>query len=172
MTSNRRRFLKRCLTLSATGLLGTAASTWLRLPLLRLSTPILTGSSFAADAAWQEQNFARTSLNASLQNLYPDAKITVSDAISLKLPRIAENGAVVPITISSTLPKVTDMAIFVAKNPTPLSAMFKLSPDLEATVSARIKMAETSDVLVVITSDGQLFKATQEVKVTIGGCGG
>lgn len=156
MTCNRRTFIKRSIVLSAyAGMVGTGV----------LLPP-------EAIATWQAEDFTPGSLTDTLKHLYNDAPITVSDAITLKLPRIAENGAVVPITITTTLAKITDIAIFVAKNPTPLSAMFKLSPDLDPTVSARIKMAETCDVLAIVTSEGKLYKAFQEVKVTIGGCGG
>lgn len=156
MSSNRRKFIQQSLAFS-------------------LSTGLLMGGLLRASrtqAAWNEQNFARTSLTETLKHLYQEEILTETDQITLKLPKIAENGAVVPITVTSTLPKVTDIAIFVAKNPSPLAATFKLSPDIEPFVSARIKMAETCNVIAVVTSEGKLFKAKQEVQVTIGGCGG
>ena len=156
MTCNRRTFIQQALVVSAyTGVFGSG---------------LLAAQK--TQATWIAEDFTPGSLTASLKHLYNDAPITLSDAITLKLPRIAENGAVVPITVSTTLAKVTDIAIFVAKNPTPLSGIFKLSPDLDPVVSARIKMAETSEVLAIVMSEGQLYKAVQEVKVTIGGCGG
>jgi sulfur-oxidizing protein SoxY len=156
MPSNRRKFIQQSLALS-------------------VSTGLMVGGllqTSRGQAAWSEQNFARSSLTETLNRLYNDAILTETDQIMLKLPKTAENGAVVPITITSTLPKVTNIDIFVAKNPTPLAAQFKLSPDMAPFVSARIKMAETCNVIAVITSEGKLFKAKQEVQVTIGGCGG
>lgn len=156
MPSNRRTFIKQSLAVSAyTSLIGGA---------------LLYSNN--SQAAWVEQDFARASLTETLKRLYNDAVLTESEDIILKLPRIAENGAVVPVSVSSTLPKVTEISIFVAKNPTPLAATFKLSPDIDPFVSARIKMAETCNVIAVVTSEGKLFKAKQEVQVTIGGCGG
>lgn len=156
MPSNRRTFIQQSIALSAyTSLFGSAL--------------LCSESSLAA---WLEENFARGSLTDTLIRLYNGATLTESDQIILKLPHVAENGAVVPISVTSTLPKVTDIAIFVAKNPTPLAATFKLSPDIDAFVSARIKMAETCNVIAVVTSDNKLYKAKQEVQVTIGGCGG
>lgn len=156
MNCNRRTFIQQALAVSLqTGMVGG----------IFLQTQ-------NAQATWIAEDFTPGPLSATLKHLYNDAIITESEAITLKLPRIAENGAVVPITVSTTLAKVSDIAIFVTKNPTPLSGKFKLSPDLEPVVSARIKMAETSDVLAIVTSEGKLYKAFQEVKVTIGGCGG
>jgi sulfur-oxidizing protein SoxY len=156
MSGTRRNFLRHLLVYSA-------SLTWLGSNLFTPKT---------AYATWLAQNFEHAELNDVLARMYPNIVLTESDAIVLKLPKNAENGAVVPITISSSLPKVTEISIFVAKNPSPLSATFKLSPDLDPFVSARIKMAETSSVLVVVTSDGQFYKTKQDVQVTIGGCGG
>lgn len=156
MTYNRRRFIQHSLAMSAYAGLA--------------SYGLLNAQE--ATATWPTQYFAKGDLATTLRLLFGDAPIIVTEAISLKLPRIAENGAVVPITVTSSLPKVTDIAILVAKNPTPLSALFKLSPDLEPMVSARLKMAETCEVIAIVTSEGQLFQTAQEVKVTIGGCGG
>lgn len=138
--------------------------------LLMLGSGILKTTNVGAE--WLSHYFAYGSLSETLNKMYHDRGISESDQIIMKLPKIAENGAVVPISVSSTLPNVSEIAIFVEKNPAPLSANFKLSPNLEATVSARIKMAESSNVIAIVTSEGKLFKATQEVQVTIGGCGG
>ena len=99
-------------------------------------------------------------------------KISSTDKIELKLPSIAENGAVVPITMSSTLEFVEQFYVFVEKNPVPLAAIFNLSPDMEAFASTRLKIGETGDVIVVAKAAGQLYKTQQTVKVTVGGCGG
>jgi sulfur-oxidizing protein SoxY len=97
---------------------------------------------------------------------------TASDAIKLKAPDIAENGAVVPVTVSSSLSNVEAISIIASANPVPLTSIYQLSSVSEAFVSTRIKMIKTADVIAVIKADGKLYSATKEVKVTIGGCGG
>lgn len=101
-----------------------------------------------------------------------DGSITESDQITLKVPDIAENGAVVPVTVSTTLADVESISILVENNPTPLVAMFELSPQSIPDVSVRMKMGESSMVRTVVKSGGKLYSASKEVKVTIGGCGG
>jgi len=90
----------------------------------------------------------------------------------MKIPDIAENGAVVPVTVSTELENVESISIVVDNNPTPLAASFDMSPSMLATVSVRIKMGQSSDVRAIVKADGKLYSTTKEVKVTIGGCGG
>jgi len=101
-----------------------------------------------------------------------DGPATESDQIMLKIPDIAENGAVVPVTVSTDMADVEAIAVVVENNPTPLAAMFELSPQSVADVSVRIKMGESSPVRAVVKAGGKLYSASKEVKVTIGGCGG
>jgi sulfur-oxidizing protein SoxY len=111
-------------------------------------------------------------LEQTLLDLFQGSSITETDKIDIQIPMIAENGAVVPITVASSLSNVSKIYILVEKNPLPLSAKFALSPELEPFVSARLKMAETSDVIVVVETNEALYSASRNVKVTIGGCGG
>jgi len=101
-----------------------------------------------------------------------DGSIAESDQITLKVPDIAENGAVVPVTVSTALTDVESISIIVENNPTPLVAMFELSPQSIPDVSVRMKMGESSVVRAIVKSGGKLYSASKEVKVTIGGCGG
>lgn len=101
-----------------------------------------------------------------------DGPIIESDQVTLKIPDIAENGAVVPVTVSTDLPDVESISVIVDNNPTPLAAMFALSPQSVPEVSVRIKMGESSIVRTVVKSGGKYYSASKEVKVTIGGCGG
>ena len=101
-----------------------------------------------------------------------DGPVTESDQITLKVPDIAENGAVVPVTVSTTLADVESISMIVEKNPTPLVAMFQLSPQSVPDVSIRMKMGESSMVRTVVKAGGKYYSASKEVKVTIGGCGG
>jgi sulfur-oxidizing protein SoxY len=101
------------------------------------------------------------------------ATLTQSDDISLKAPDIAENGAVVPLGISTSLPGVKQLVILVEKNPSALTAVFNVSDRVEADFSTRVKMGQSSDVYAVaIMNDGKTLYTKKEVKVTLGGCGG
>jgi sulfur-oxidizing protein SoxY len=96
-----------------------------------------------------------------------------SKDVTITGPDIAENGAVVPLGVSTSLPNVKRVLLLVEKNPSALVAMFNTSPDIESSFSTRSKMGQSSDVYAVaITQDGKAFFAKKEVKVTLGGCGG
>ncbi len=126
-------------------------------------------------AEWIENFFSPGTLNDSVKRSFnlPDlSKIDTTDKMELKLPSIAENGAVVPITVNVALALVEQVFIFVEKNPIPLIAVFNLSPNVEPSVSTRLKLAETSEVIAIAKAEGKLYKIQQTVKVTVGGCGG
>jgi len=94
-----------------------------------------------------------------------------SGAITLNAPDIAENGAVVPVGITTTL-KAEQMAILVEKNPSSLAAQFFIPAGTESFVTTRIKMGQTSNVYGLVKADGKWLMAVKEIKVTLGGCGG
>ncbi|MBQ0720076.1 MAG: thiosulfate oxidation carrier protein SoxY [Gammaproteobacteria bacterium] len=125
-----------------------------------------------AFAAWNEKAFKAETLEGALSNKYPGLEIVDSTALKLKAPAIAENGAVVPVSVKTDLPDVKSISLFVEKNPSPLAATFHLTPVNVADVSIRLRMGETSNLIAVVESGGKLHRAQQEVKVTIGGCGG
>ncbi len=125
-----------------------------------------------AQGKWLKENFSDGSFEKSFNHLFNDSEIIDSNKIKLKLPRTAENGAVVPITIESDLENINKVYILVEKNPVPLAAEFNLSPPVDVYIKARIKMAESCDVVVIAASDEQLYRARKSVKVTVGGCGG
>ena len=87
-------------------------------------------------------------------------------------PEIAENGAVVPISVASTLPGTESIALLIAKNPNTLAANFTLAEGTDAFVSTRVKMSETSHVYALVKAEGKYYYARKEIRVTIGGCGG
>jgi sulfur-oxidizing protein SoxY len=125
-----------------------------------------------ADAKeWPADAFKQKSEADVLKALYGKSA-EASDKINLDAPEIAENGAVVPIAVASTLPKVTGIAILVLNNPNVLAAAYKVPAGTDAAVSNRLKMAKTSKVVAVVESNGKLYSAAKEVKVTVGGCGG
>jgi sulfur-oxidizing protein SoxY len=86
-------------------------------------------------------------------------------------PDIAENGAVVPVTVTSSIPRTQSIAIMVEKNPNMLSANFEIPEGTDAFVSTRLKMGETSSVVALVKADGKYYYARKEIKVTLGGCG-
>ena len=96
-----------------------------------------------------------------------------SKDVTLTAPDIAENGAVVPLGASTSLPNVKQMLILVEKNPSTLVALFDVTDAVDANFLTRAKLGQSSDVYAVaITNDGKAFYAKKEVKVTLGGCGG
>ena len=122
-------------------------------------------------AARPDAAFNADNTESAVGSLF-DAQVTESDQVTLKVPDIAENGAVVPVTISTDLADVESISVIVDNNPNPLAALFELSPQSVADVSVRIKMGESSTVRAVVKAGGNLYSASKEVKVTIGGCGG
>ena len=121
-------------------------------------------------AAWPKATFESKDTNSAITALGGDA--TASKKIKLKAPDIAENGAVVPVTVTSKIDNTESISILVSKNAQPLSATFNLGAKTHGYVSTRLKMGKTSDVIAIIKADGKLYSATKQVKVTIGGCGG
>jgi sulfur-oxidizing protein SoxY len=115
--------------------------------------------------------FDAVDANTAVSDLF-DGPVTESDQITLKIPDIAENGAVVPVTVRTSLTDVEAISVVVDNNPTPLAALFELSPQSVPDVSVRIKMGESSAVRAVVKAGGKLYSTSKEVKVTIGGCGG
>ena len=122
--------------------------------------------------AWNAAAFDSKSV-AEVMKAYGAGTPTESKSVTLTAPDIAENGAVVPFAIATTLPNVKYMLILVEKNPSALVAKFDVSDAVEANFSTRAKMGQSSDVYAVaITNDGKAHFAKKEVKVTLGGCGG
>ncbi|MCG5535301.1 thiosulfate oxidation carrier protein SoxY [Ectothiorhodospira mobilis] len=92
--------------------------------------------------------------------------------VRVEAPNIAENGAVVPVSVESDLDGVTEIAILAAANSTPLTSRYELGEGTRPKISTRIKMGETSDVVAVVKTGDGLYSGRKEVKVTVGGCGG
>ena len=122
-------------------------------------------------AAWPKAAFEAKQVDQAIDGLMGSASTEASERIAIKAPDIAENGAVVPITISTDM-AAESIAIIAEKNPSPLAAAFNMGPGAQGYVSTRIKMGQTGDVVAVVKAGGQLYAARKGVKVTIGGCGG
>jgi sulfur-oxidizing protein SoxY len=95
-----------------------------------------------------------------------------SDKVKLDAPEIAENGEVVPISVTTTLPGVTSISFFASENPNALAASYVIPEGTLPSVANRLKLAKTCNVIAIVESEGKLFSAIKEVKVTVGGCGG
>jgi len=116
--------------------------------------------------------FKATSADAALQELFGDMPMEESAAITFKVPDIAENGAVVPVSVATDIDGVQSITIMVDENPNPLSASFNISPDAVADISTRVKMGKSSTVRALVRTADKIYFTSKEVKVTIGGCGG
>lgn len=125
--------------------------------------------AFAAD--WNKSGFDSKAMADALKSIDATSSEESKD-ILIKAPEIAENGAVVPVEVTSNIPNTKYIAILAEKNPFPLIASFDLENGAQGYVSTRVKMGQTSNVKVIVKADGKTYSATKEVKVTIGGCGG
>ncbi len=126
----------------------------------------------AVVAAWNEKAFQAKSIDDALSAAMGTASNNASEAIKIKAPDIAENGAVVPVSVKTDIEGAESIALLAEGNATPLIATFVLGAGAVADVSTRIKMGKTSDVIAVVKAGGKLHSARKAVKVTIGGCGG
>ena len=131
----------------------------------------LTPALAAANDKYPEDAFKAKSEADAIKALYGKSP-EPSDKVKMDAPEIAENGAVVPVSVSTTLADVTSIAFLVSENPVALVASYKIPAGTVPGVANRIKMARTSNVIVVVEAGGKLYSATKEVKVTVGGCGG
>lgn len=123
-------------------------------------------------AAWNKDAFTAKTVQDAMTGMFGSAQSAPSGDIKIKAPDIAENGAVVPVSVKTGMGSVSDISIIVEKNGTPLAANFVLGATAKGNVSTRIKMGKTSNVIAVVKAGGKLYSARKEVKVTIGGCGG
>jgi sulfur-oxidizing protein SoxY len=122
--------------------------------------------------AWNNAAFEAKSV-ADVMKAFGAGAPTESKDVTLTAPDIAENGAVVPMGVATTLANVKHMLVLVEKNPSALVAKFDVTPAVDANFLTRAKMGQSSDVYAVaITTDGKALFAKKEVKVTLGGCGG
>ncbi len=119
-------------------------------------------------------------VDETMKRLFGNRSIAPGDGkVKLEAPLIAENGAVVPVTVEADLPMtpqkyVKSIYVISDKNRRPLNAKFSLTPQAgKASVSTNIRLADTTDVRAIVEmNDGTLYMVKQEVKVTVGGCGG
>jgi sulfur-oxidizing protein SoxY len=125
----------------------------------------------AADT-WNKGAFETHSLDETMKALGGSSPVPSKDIVFFSTPDLAENGAVVPIGITSNVPKTEAIAILVEKNPNMLAAVFDVPAGTDASLSTRIKMGQTSNVFALVRADGKYYVNSKEIKVTLGGCGG
>lgn len=121
--------------------------------------------------AWNEAAFHSKSADEAMNALFGSSSAAESADVKLEAPEIAENGAVVPIKISTEM-AAESVSVIAPNNPIPLVATFVLGEGAKAFASTRIKMGKTGDVVAIVKSGGGLHSAKKNVKVTVGGCGG
>ncbi|BBO01295.1 MULTISPECIES: thiosulfate oxidation carrier protein SoxY [Bradyrhizobium] len=130
-----------------------------------------TPARAAANDKYPEEAFKQKNEADAIKALYGKTA-EPSDKIKLDAPEIAENGGVVPVSVTTTLDKVTSISFFVTENPYALAASYKIADGTIPGVANRLKMAKTTKLVAIVEADGKLYSATKEVKVTVGGCGG
>jgi sulfur-oxidizing protein SoxY len=138
---------------------------------LAMAAGLFRPGSAWAQAGWNRAAFETKSLNDAVKALGGGAAAESKDIV-ITSPDIAENGAVVPFTISSKLPKTEQLALLVEKNPNILAASFSIPDGTDPSVNTRVKMGQTSNVIALVKADGKFYYTAKEVKVTLGGCGG
>ncbi len=156
MLKSRRNFIAKALSLGA------------------YSLTIASGLLHSSLAHAQRLKFSLNNYHETIGYLFQGAELIDNHyKIQIyRLPKVAENGANVPIKVVSNFKDITKIYILVQNNPHPLSAEFTLSPAVAAQVSARLKMAKTSNVIVIVEADGKFYRKVKNVKVAKGGCGG
>ena len=144
------------------------------MPLLTLVAAAgwLTPRDAAAAEEWNKAAFDTHSLDETMKAFGGGAPVPSNDVVFFSTPDIAENGAVVPIGITSKVPRTSSIAILIEKNPNTLAAVFDIPPGTDPSLSTRVKMAQTSNVFALVKAEGRYYVASKEIKVTLGGCGG
>ena len=156
MNNMRRTFLKAGM---ATGTVAVAVGAGLLTP----------GSVMAA---WPKEAFETKKLDDAIKIINGTTAMADSKDIIVEAPDIAENGAVVSVTVKTTLADVEKITVLVPENASPLTSSYILGKQTDGFVTGRIKMRKTSDVIAVVKAGGKLMTAKKPVKVTLGGCGG
>jgi sulfur-oxidizing protein SoxY len=127
----------------------------------------------AAPAPWNKEAFAAQSVDGVIKALGAKDPAATKDVSWGSTPEIAENGAVVPVSVTSRVPNTASIALIIEKNPNKLAANFHFPESAQPVLVTRVKISESSNVHALIrTKDDKFFLATREIKVTLGGCGG
>ena len=152
---HRRNFIKRSLCLLAIVTTGMAG----------MLKPLL------AFAGRNSKAFIAETEKDAIDTLFPGQEVETIAAIHIDVHDVIENGAIVPVNITTELPAAESITILVAKNPNPLIATFNLGPGCSGSIATRIKVAQPSDIIAMVKSQGKLYSARKFVEVITGGCG-
>ncbi len=137
---------------------------------LLVMLPINAWAALLNASLWNKAAFETAKLNEASKNLAIHDEIISAD-IQIIAPDRAENGAIVQVEVKSNIANTETISIFVEKNPTPLIAHFKFSNGAEPFIVTRIKMADTSEIKVVVKAGSQYFTHSKNVIVLENGCG-
>jgi sulfur-oxidizing protein SoxY len=136
---------------------------------------LLSAAGWALPAAAQDKRaaaFDAKTMDEAYKAIAGGTPPTSKDIVFFSTPDIAENGAVVPIGVTSNVPKTESIAILIDRNANMLAASFDIPAGTEPSLTTRVKMAQTSNVYALVKADGKYHVASKEIKVTLGGCGG
>lgn len=136
-----------------------------------LAAGILKPTEVLAADEWNRAAFDSKDAGAALKAIGASSA-TDSKDIVLTAPEIAENGAVVPVSVTSKIPGTEQIAILVEMNPNPLAALFMIPEGTEPSISTRVKVAQTCKLHAAVYAGGKWYGTARETKVTLGGCGG
>jgi sulfur-oxidizing protein SoxY len=142
---------------------------------LGLAAPLIGASPVAmaqATADWAQGPFAARTLAEAVRAMGGNAISETREVSWGNTPDIAENGLVVPISVSTTLAGVESVGIFIEKNPTPMAALYEVPAGTQASFRTNYKLGESSMVYALVRAEGKVWVSRHEIKVTIGGCGG
>ncbi len=128
--------------------------------------------ALAQAQTWNKAAFDTHSLTDTMKALGGGDPAQSKDIVFFQTPEIAENGAVVPIGVTSNIARTESIAILIEKNPNLLAAVFDIPTGTETSISTRVKMAQSSNVYALVKADGKYYVAAKDIKVTLGGCGG
>lgn len=123
-------------------------------------------------AAWPKKAFDAGKVEPGMQELFGTGSFVETNKLILRTPDIAENGSVVPITVTAKMDGVESISVFAIENVRPLAVTANLSAGARPLLATRIKLGKTSKVLAVVRANGKLYGTTKTIKVTLGGCGG
>jgi sulfur-oxidizing protein SoxY len=137
---------------------------------MAIGTGLLTPRTVLA--AWPKDAFEAKTVDDAMKSLFGSTTLEGNDKIKIKVPDIAENGAVVPVSVEVEMDGVESISIVAEKNVSPLTSSYTLGSGTDPFVATRIKLGKTSSVIAVVKAGGKLYSTGKEVKVTIGGCGG
>jgi len=126
----------------------------------------------AAAQTWNKSAFEAKTMDEAVKAMGGAAPAQSKDIAFVSTPDIAENGAVVPVGVTSAIPKTESIAILIEKNPNMLAASFDIPAGTDPSISTRVKMGQSSNVYALVKADGKYYVASKEIKVTLGGCGG